>query len=315
MSSAFAEDLVRIRTLVVVVGVDDLGVATDAMDGQITVLGSHVGAVRPVDDPRVGAEGRRTPEEAHLMALRPNCDLDPQGRQERRRPEARAGHHDGRADVAARGADPGDPLALAEDGMNRLVGHDRRAKFARPVGERVRRGRRVGVPGFRLVGGRHDVLDGDGGHERLHVGRGDQPNARPDRLRPRHVAGEIHRLVRADQHQVTDLLEARVAAADDVAPALEDGRRRAGSASEEVHAVEAPDHRGRAPGWAGGQELPLHQEDAARLLAREVVGEARSVDAAPDDDDIGRARKGGHGAVSGRRVDARSASAPRSRSR
>src|SRR5205814_8826986 len=57
-------------------------------------------------------------------------------------------------------------------------------------------------------------------------------------------------------------------------------------AREEGHRVEAAHERGRAAGRAGGDELLLDEEHAAGLLARQVKGEARAVDAAADDHEV-----------------------------
>jgi len=102
---------------------------------------------------------------------------------------------------------------------------------------------------------------------------------------------EVGRGVGTGEDQHAYLLESRIAvAADHVLPVAEHLGGRARRSREEIHRVELSYERGRAAGGAGGDELLLDQQDAARLLASEVIGEAGAMHAATDDDDIRRLR-------------------------
>ncbi len=94
-------DLIRVGALVVRIGVDDLVVDQLAVDREIAVLGAHVGHLHAVGDRRVHAEARGPAEEAHLMALGLDRDLDAERAQEPVRPEPRAVDDDGRIDIDA----------------------------------------------------------------------------------------------------------------------------------------------------------------------------------------------------------------------
>src|SRR5207248_9636869 len=84
-----------------------------------------------------------------------------------------------------------------------------------------------------------------------------------------------------------DLLEAGVAVtADDIVPVGERVGRGVRRAREEVHRVEAAHERGRATRRPRRDEFLLDQDDAAGFFPRQMIGQARAVDAAADDDDI-----------------------------
>ena len=212
------------------------------------MFGSHVRAVRSIDDARVRAESGRTAEETHLVALRSHRDVNPQRGQQGRCPQPRAHDHDRGADLAARGPDASNASAIGENGVDGLVGHDGGAELAGPIGEGDGRRGRIGIARFRLVGSGGEVVDSHCRNKGLDLRRRDQADARPQAFGARHVPCQILRLVRADAHEIADLPEPRIPAANDVAPVLEDIGCRARRSGEEVQAIEATHHRGRAPG-------------------------------------------------------------------
>ncbi len=59
--------------------------------------------------------------------------------------------------------------------------------------------------------------------------------------------------------------------------------------------AELADEAGGVPGGAGGELVPLQQDDVGEAHQAEVVGRGAADDAAADDDDLGRCREVGHG--------------------
>ena len=105
------QHLARVGALVVVVGIDDLVVGEEPMDGEVAGLGAHVRAVGPVEDRGMRPEVRRPAEEAHLVARGRHRHVDAERGEESPGPEAGADDHRGRVDLAGRGADAGHPAA------------------------------------------------------------------------------------------------------------------------------------------------------------------------------------------------------------
>ncbi len=283
-------DLLGVGALVVLVGVDHLLVRGEADDRQVAGLGPHVRPAGPVDHPGMPVEAGRAPEEAHLVALRSDGHGDAERREERRRPEPRADDHGRRVDLPRCRADARHAAAGHEEGLDRNVLDDGGAELTGARRERVRRRGGVRVAGLRLVGGHGQVVHRHRGHQRLQLAGGQEVDPHAERARPPDVLGEVGRPVGPGEPEDSDLAEARVAAADLVGPPLEAMRRGVRGSREEVHGVEAADQRRGPARGPGREELPLHEHHPPRAPVGQMVGDARSVDSASDDDDIGRAR-------------------------
>jgi len=92
-----------------VIGIDGVVVGEEAVDGEIAVLGAHVGHQRRVGDGGMRAEAARPTEEAHLVSRRPDRNLDAERPQEPVGPEASAVDDHRCVDVAALRPHPDHP--------------------------------------------------------------------------------------------------------------------------------------------------------------------------------------------------------------
>ena len=236
-------------------------------------------------------EARRAPEEAHLVALRSDGHGDAERREERRRPEPRADDDGRRVDLPRRRADARHAAAAHEEGLDRDVLDDGGAELPGARRERVRRRGGVGVAGLRLVGGHGEVVHRHRGHQRLQLAGGQEVDPHAERARapdvlargwppgpPRRARGCPTWRKPGSPPPISSAHRWKRCAEAFAGP------------REEVHRVEAADQRRGPARGPGGEELPLDEHHAARAPAGEMVGDARSVDSASDDDDIGRAR-------------------------
>src|SRR5262249_30219291 len=130
-----SDELLWVGALVEVVRFYNFVVSTDAVNGEIPVLGSHICPMRAIDDSRMRAEPGRPSEEAHLVGGWGDGDLNPQRREGLGGPEPCAVGDDGRSNRTTLSPDSGDPVAFGDDGVDRHILYDRGTERLRAVGE------------------------------------------------------------------------------------------------------------------------------------------------------------------------------------
>ena len=199
-------------------------------------------------------------------------------------------------DVAARGPDPGDSTAVAEEASDsdalddpgalhpgapgQRHGHVDRVDPA--VGRDVEGGQHVVDPGQREQGG--DLARRDLVH--LHAAQPVERRNAPVLLQPTPLDGEFDQPALLQAGREASLRFQPGVQVPGVLPQL--GRRLRGRA-------EGGHQPGRVPGGARGQPVALQQQHLAEPQVREVVGDRGADDATPDDNDTGTVRKSNGG--------------------